>query len=302
MRVKRFVVSSFAVLSIFVFALSAQAQNKSIDASLEEPLVEITDYQTFAPPSIQQEKLPDSEYDPLYPGLTDANGKIKNIDEAKLKKGLLKHFNKHPESFKESIKNIDAVTQSYLKQLQNEKAKQENAANIGIQPMEVPICCYVTSEWQSGHPYTTSSTNYVHWQPWIIEDNWLSNLAITVSTELSTEVSRTIGFSGSADIKATLGFSAEYTENQKAVFTVGTTIPGHNIWAYRPWIKSNGKTWEGYMIYHYYNLYTSSWTYTSDFKSGTNVTLTSKGNQYWSAENPSPFTSPRPSPPSGAPW
>jgi len=255
--------------------------------------------------NLLSEKLVKSEKDMLYKGFTDKNGDIANIDPDKIKQALLSRWSKDPDKYEDSIKNIDEITEKFVEQLEREKSEQGNVnsiqnrdanaideiTDVTIAASGIPICCYVTSYWDTGHPYKVSTQNRVTWNSWILEDNYRSSVPINVSYAKTSKVTASLGFTGAAEIKAKLSFSASFTVEQSATFTVGTAIPAWTAWAYRPYIKYTVDTWKGTMFYEYYSIPDLAWVYTYRYYDGENRIQTVKANEYWSRYNSTNNTS-----------
>ncbi|AIQ50696.1 hypothetical protein [Paenibacillus sp. FSL R7-0331] len=243
-------------------------------------------YREAAPSSdqlIRVEKVADLE------GIDKETGKI--LDERALKASLEKLYN----SDNSKINGSSAASIfNNIAEIQTTKA-----SNNIISPMYADGQIVMES-WTSG-PYLASQDYMVRYQPsWISEDNYRSAVPIKVTYTKMQKVALTINFAGSDEIRKKYGFTVGGSVEQTTTIAQGADIPAWTVWGTRPYIKYRNDNYTGeYTVTIYASGSLNNYTYT---KTGTNTSVVTKANEYWSRENTSKsINATTPIPPTTAP-
>ncbi|WP_103110966.1 hypothetical protein [Brevibacillus reuszeri] len=222
-------------------------------------------------------------------GIDKETGEI--IDQELYKKSLLNALNTDPEKFKYEIENIDSLV------AQSAANSRPSTLNDSISPASLVL---ISQGWDT-EPYITSSQPMVTYSTsWIVEDNYRSSTAVNVKYSKSMKTSTTIGFSGAAEIKSKLSFTASKTHEYTTAVEQGATVGAWTIWGKRPYIKWTKQDYKGvwYQVWHNGSEYITG---TID-KTGTNNRLDIAATEYWdkvnTAKNPNASS---PTPPTGQP-
>lgn len=228
----------------------------------------------------------------LYDGMYDENGKLQKLDKQKLKAGLLKKWEKEPIKYSDNIANIDTIVSSMMAQVDDNSILQNQITTQGL---------FSTYYWFT-EPYVYQTEDWISWNSWITENNYLSSVSISVSSTKSSTAETKLGFSGDSEVKVRLGLSWEYTKSQTSTLTVGTTVPAWTIWGRRPYIEYRKDFWKGTQAEEWYDLIKGGWATTFRTKTGINKVLTNSATQYWDSVNSSHNRNlASPEPPSGMP-
>ncbi|MEK4509734.1 hypothetical protein [Paenibacillus sp. FSL K6-2524] len=272
--------------SIAVFASEEKVQ--VVSSKTVDELESSTIYEDAPTTSglIRVEKVVDLE------GVDKSTGKI--IDKETFRNSLLKFYNTDKVKYSENIKNINSTIDKIMS-----SDTQSRATTQDITPFYADG--QVVGRGWSKEPKLTSSENRVTFnRDWVTEDNYRSAVAITVSYTKTLKISRDIGFEGAVEIKNKFGFSASASVEQTSTISQGANVPAWTAWGYRPYIKYKLDQYSGeYYLMIYAGGAINTYYYT---KTGSNYSLITKSNEYWSRINTSQsLTATTPTPPTGAP-
>ncbi|RAP75120.1 hypothetical protein [Paenibacillus montanisoli] len=273
----------FSSIMVPVFALTLMASvvsAKGPDRPAQKPeSIDLVESEIHYAPSIANQ------------GQTRTTIPVQGVDKKKqYKKSLLDFFTSNPK-YSESISQIDTIVN---------QAIVSESANTASADGEITPYVIVGQGWTKA-PYVTFSQNRVTYATsWIPEDNYRSNVPVTVSYTKTMTISATLGFSGSGLIKDKMGFQVSAGVNQTTSITQGATIPSWTVWGKRPYIKYRLEEWAG--IYYYIDSTGGIVQVIEGPVTGTNKVLITKSTEYWTRTNTAESTTATtPTPPTGPP-
>lgn len=174
--------------------------------------------------------------------------KYKDIDVPdikELKKSLEKEFKKDPISYDSNMKQIDEIAQSFVDYIEIIKEYDIVAQDFRIYPH--------WHVWRSGPTITNTNRNQIDGNIYDI-DNRQSSVPYHLEFSETLEVSFSVGFSGSAEIKKVITASIQATGSYKYEQTITGTI---DIPAYTYW----GKQVHAYKTTDSYTGVLDTWSY-----------------------------------------
>ncbi|MBM7569163.1 hypothetical protein [Paenibacillus sacheonensis] len=258
--------------------------------------VDVAESTTIYKPSVANQATKVTTID--VSGIDKESGEI--TDESQFKKSLLKFFNTNPQKYAKSIEDIDAIVGNIKNKNLNQNANSGSVAQASTLDGEVTPYTIVFEGWSTEPHITLSQDRVTYSTSWVTEDNYRSSVPITVTYTKTLSTNATLGFSGSGLIKSKLGFTASFGVTQTSTIAQGATVPGWTAWGYRPYIKYHLDEWEG--IYYYIDSTGGIVQTIEGPVTGSNKTLITKSNEYWSRTNTTQsLTATTPTPPTGVP-
>lgn len=297
------------LIMVLVFLLStinisAHATEKDFELNIIKEHVYETTYPNGTSPNPTEYNEIIAVKDPTFDGIVDIKGNIIVPSKNEMKERYLKKFNKDPQRYKDSIKNIDSLVNQTINVIEDAKIITSN--DLNIDPYKVVASTtkgiLSTSYWHIA-PYITSSINGITYSTsWVGYDNYRSSVATNCTYNKSITTKKNIGFTGDTKIKSSLGFSWSYEISQTASVTTSTNIPAWTIWDTRPYITWTENQYLGAWTVESYNPLTGITTYSTSSKTGTNIVKRVSNTEAWSATNTARnIKATSPLPPIGAP-